>query len=155
MQILLDTGVLGQLCHPRRQQNQPVTNWLLKILNEQPMDVQVFLPEIADYELRRKLLHLIGQGQSTTKSIDRLDNLGRLLDYLPLDTEVMHHAAELWAKCRSQGWPLSKEQALDGDVILAAQAQLVGGMIATTNRKHLEILVPAKTWEEIVIDPPA
>jgi hypothetical protein len=65
----------------------------------------------------------------------------------------MHHAAELWAKCRSQGWPLSTEQALDGDVILAAQAQIVGGMIATTNRKHLEIFVTAKSWEEIVIRP--
>jgi predicted nucleic acid-binding protein len=150
-QILLDTGILGQLCHPRREQNRPVTNWLLKILDEHASDVTVILPEIADYELRRKLLHLIGKGQSSTKSIDRLDNLGRLLDYLPLDTEVMHHAAELWAQCRSRGWPLSSEQALDGDVILAAQAQLVGGTIATTNRKHLDILVPAKTWEEIVL----
>jgi predicted nucleic acid-binding protein len=145
MQILLDTGILGQLCHPRRKQNQPVTNWLLKILGEHASDVRVLLPEITDYELRRKLLHLISKRQSTSKSIDRLDSLGRLLDYLPLDTEVMHHAAELWAKCRSLGWPLSTEQALDGDVILAAQAQLVGGMIATTNRKHLEIFVTAKS----------
>ncbi len=152
MRILLDTGVLGQLCHPRRKQNQPVTQWLLNILGEYSTDVQVFLPEIADYELRRKLLHLISKGQSTSKSIDRLDSLGRLLDYLPLDTEVMHHAAELWARCRSQGWPLSSEQAIDGDVILASQAQLVGGMIATTNRKHLEIFVPAQSWETIVID---
>ena len=149
-QILLDTGILGRLCHPRREQNQPVTHWLLKILNEPTSDVRVILPEIADYELRRKLLHLIGKGQSSNKSIDRLDSLGRLLDYLPLDTEVMHHAAELWAQCRRRGWPLSSEQALDGDVILAAQAQLVEGTIATTNRKHLDILVPAKTWEEIV-----
>ncbi len=150
-QILLDTGILGQLCHPSRNQNRPVTEWLQKLLDEHAPDVRVFLPELADYELRRKLLHLIGKGQSSTKSIDRLDSLGRLLDYLPLDTEVMHHAADLWAQCRSRGWPLSSEQALDGDVILAAQAQLVGGMIATTNRKHLEILVPAKGWEEIVI----
>ena len=150
-QLLLDTGILGQLCHPRRKQNQPVTLWLLKLLDEHASDVRVFLPEIADYELRRKLLHLISKGQSTSKSINRLNSLGRLLDYLPLDTEVMHHAADLWAQCRSRGWPLSSEQALDGDVILAAQAQIVGGMIATTNRKHLEILVPAKGWEEIVI----
>jgi predicted nucleic acid-binding protein len=155
MQILLDTGILGQLCHPRRKQNQPATNWMLKILGDHALDVRVFLPEIADYELRRKLLHLISKGQSPPKSIDRLNSLGKLLDYLPLDTEVMHHAAELWARCRSQGWPLSSEQALDGDVILAAQAQLVCGTIVTTNRKHLEILVPAKSWEEIVIGPPA
>ena len=154
MQLLLDTGILGQLCHPRRKQHQPVTNWLLNILNEHSTKVQVFLPEIADYELRRKLLHLIGKGQSTSKSIDRLDSLGRLLDYLPIDTEIMHHAAELWAKCRSQGWPLSHDQALDGDVILAAQAQLVSGTIVTTNRKHLEIFVSAKGWDEIVVDSP-
>ena len=99
------------------------------------------------------ILHLIKKKQSTTKSVDRLDNLGRLLDYLPLDTEVMQNAAELWARCRNEGWPLSDDQALDGDVILAAQARLVGGVIAMTNRKHLEILVPARSWDEITIEP--
>ena len=55
MQILLDTGILGQLCHPRRRQNRPVTNWLLEILEKHGEYVRVFVPEIADYELRRKL----------------------------------------------------------------------------------------------------
>ena len=150
-QILLDTGILGQLCHPRRKQNQPVTQWLHKILYEHDEDASVLLPELADYELRRKLLHLISKGQSSHKSLDRLDGLGRLLDYLPLDTEVMRHAAELWAQCRRRGWPLSGGKSLDGDVILAAQAQLVGGMIATTNRKHLEIFVTAKRLRVIKI----
>lgn len=98
---------------------------------------------------------MICKGQATEKSIQRLDDLGRLLDYLPLDTETMHRAAELWAETREVGLPTAAEQALDGDVILAAQAALVGGTVVTTNRKHLSQFVPAKEWTEISISNPA
>ena len=155
MKLLLDTGPLGQLCHPRKDQNRPIAEWLAKLLHSGDESFQVSVPEIADYELRRKLLHLIDKGQATEKSIQRLDDLGRLLDYLPLDTETMRRAAELWAEAREQGLPTSAEQALDGDVILAAQADLVGATVVTTNRKHLSQFVPAKEWTEISISNPA
>ncbi len=155
MKLLLDTGPLGQLCHPRKDQNRPIAEWLARLLHAGDESVQVSVPEIADYELRRKLLHLIDKGQATEKSIQRLDDLGRLLDYLPLDTETMRRAAELWAMARKQGLPTSAEQALDGDVILAAQADLVGATVVTTNRKHLSQFVPAKEWTEISISNPA
>jgi predicted nucleic acid-binding protein len=148
MNLLLDTGILGQLCHPSRQENQPVAQWLQSLLTTRS-NVQIFLPEIADYELRRKLLHLIRNGQASSKSIGRLDDLGKLLDYLPLDSETMRRAAELWAESRSQGKPTSAEQAIDGDVILAAQALAVKATVVTTNRKHLSRFVPAKEYFEI------
>ena len=155
MKLLLDTGPLGQLCHPRKDHNRPITEWLARLLQAADDSFQISVPEIADYELRRKLLHLIDKGQATEKRIQRLDDLGRLLDYLPLDTETMRRAAELWAVARKQGLPTSAEQALDGDVILAAQADLVGGTVVTTNRKHLSRFVPAKEWTDISISNPA
>ncbi len=154
MKFLLDTGILGQLCHPRKQQNRPVSTWLTDLLKSADENVQVFVPEIVDYELRRKLLHLIGKGQATEKSIHRLDDLARLLDYLPLDTETMRRAAQLWAEARGKGQPTAGNQALDGDVILAAQAILVGGTIITTNRKHLSRFVSTKEWSEVSLSPP-
>jgi predicted nucleic acid-binding protein len=147
--LLLDTGILGRLCHPRQKQNRPVADWLAHLLDQGSEQVQVFVPEIADYELRCKLLHLIRKGQGTSKSIERLDDLEKLLEYLPLDTETMRHAAELWAIARQQGLPTAGDLALDGDVILAAQALAVQGCVITTNRQHLSRFVPAKDWTEM------
>ena len=151
MNLLLDTGILGQLCHPRQHKNRAVAQWLVQLLRDAAGGVRVFIPEIADYELRRKLLHLILQGRGTTRSIDRLDDLEKLLEYLPLDTEIMRRAAELWAEARREGFPTAPAQALDGDVIIAAQALSVNGTIVTTNRKHLSKFVPAKEWPEIAV----
>lgn len=146
---MLDTGVLGQLVHPNRQQNQPVIHWLERVLDEFADTVQVFLPEIADYELRRKLLHLMAKKQTTPQSVQRLNDLANLIDYLPLETHIMRRAAQLWADARSGGMPTASDAALDGDVILAAQAIDIGGTVVTTNRKHLERFVPCKEWTEI------
>lgn len=148
MNLVLDTGVLGQLCHPRGVRNRPIVEWLVGLLRQIETPVRVFIPEIADYELRRKLIHLVQKGQASRRSIERLDDLERLLNYLPLDTEIMHHAAEIWAEARSEGVPTAGSEALDGDVILAAQAKSVDGVIITSNRKHLSRFVPAKEWHD-------
>ena len=146
--LVLDSGIHGLLCHPRRQISGPPTVWLADRLSID-RDCQVFLPEIADYELRRKLLHLAATGKASTRAVDRLDLLRATFIYLPLTTAVMRHAAELWADARSKGLPTAAETALDGDVILAAQALAVGGTVVTTNPRHLERFVTAKTWEEL------
>jgi len=149
MNLVLDTGLLGRLVHPKRKQNQPVIRWLERLLDDFRDTVRVYLPEIADYELRRKLLHLLAKKQTRPKSIDRLNDLSALIDYLPLETHIMHQAAQLWADARSAGRPSAPDTALDGDVILAAQAIEVTGTIVTTNRKHLDRFVPCKEWTEI------
>lgn len=106
------------------------------------------LPEIADYELRRKLLHLVRTGRASTSSLQRLDALGRTLDYLALDTPTMRRAAELWAESRAAGTSTAPPAALDGDVILAAQALQVSGTVVTENRRHLSRFVPVTSWME-------
>jgi predicted nucleic acid-binding protein len=149
MNLVLDTGILGQLCHPRKTQNRPVAEWLVRTLRREDTQTTVFIPEIADYELRRNLLHLIRKQQAVVRSIERLDDLERLLEYLPLDTEMMHQAAAFWAEARHKGMPTAGDRALDGDVILAAQAVSVGGTIITANRKHLSQFVPTREWSAI------
>lgn len=140
--ILLDAGPLGRIAHPRP--NQEITLWLERILT---VGIEVIIPEIADYEVRRNLL-LTG----LTKSVARLDQLKATLIYLPLNTEMMLKAAELWADARKVGQPTADSKALDGDVILAAQALEVGGIIATENVGHLSRFAEALHWKDITID---
>lgn len=76
------------------------------------------------------------------------------MPYLPITTAVMLKAAELWAEARRSGQPTADAKALDGDVILAAQAILAAEdgndvVIATTNVGHLSRFVDAYEWGSI------
>jgi predicted nucleic acid-binding protein len=83
--------------------------------------------------------------------VQRLDQLKAALTYLPLTTTTMLRAAELWADARRRGTPTADPKELDGDVILAAQALQVGGLVVTENVGHLARFVEAKGWREIAI----
>lgn len=139
--VMLDAGPLGKIAHSRP--NREVTEWLKNLLQS---GAQVFLPEIVDYEIRRSLLLI-----NSNVSITRLDDLKATLSYLPLNTTAMLRAAELWAEARRRHRPTADDKALDADVILAAQAQQVGAVIATENIGHLSLFVEAKRWREITI----
>ncbi len=63
-------------------------------------------------------------------------------------------AAQLWAEARLRGRPTAEPSALDGDVILAAQAILLENegykvVIATTNVGHLSQFIDAQEWRAI------
>lgn len=142
--VLLDSGPLGMISHPR---NHPeIKLWLANLLRS---GVNVKIPEIADFEVRRELLRA-----NKTKGIQRLDNLINQIGYLPITRQVMLKAAEFWAQARKQGQPTADNKVLDADVILAAQAFIISNqdqevIIATTNVRHLTRFVNAKTWNEI------
>ena len=66
----------------------------------------------------------------------------------------MLRAAALWAIARNQGFPTADDLALDADVILAAQAMVLGEtddevVIVTTNVGHLSQFVDARRWDEV------
>ena len=65
----------------------------------------------------------------------------------------MRRAAVLWAKARQRGRPTAGDKNIDADVILAAQAESLGGpdtVIATTNLRHLRVHFPAvELWRDI------
>ncbi len=152
MRLLLDTMVLGQLCHPKA--HGPVKDWLSDILKKHSDTIVVAVAEVADYELRREFLRGIAKNQIKPKSLKRLNALASLLDYQPLTTGTMRDAAQLWADARNFGYPTSHKKALDGDVILAAQARENPAIVVTENRKHLTVYgVQAEEWSDI--QPPA
>lgn len=145
--VLLDSGPLGLITNPTRTPQVLACNiWLDELLAQ---GVQVALPEIIDYELRRELL----RARKST-GLRRLDYFVKKLLYLPLTTETMHLAAQFWARMRQAGQPTATDDALDGDVILAAQAMVLHSLgedvvIATMNARHLTRLAPAEHWDKI------
>lgn len=144
--ILLDSGPLGHATHPRAEQNQEVREWIAELARA---GTAIVLPEIVDYEHRRKLLHL-----GSTSSLLYLDELKENIAYEPLTTGAMLRAARLWADARMRGLPTAPENRLDVNVILAAQAlELAEGggeiVVATTNPRHLSRFVDARDWQEI------
>ena len=141
--VLLDAGPLGRASNPSATPaNLECYNWMESLLIS---GCRIIVPEIADYEIRRELLRA-----GKTLGLARLDLLKNSLDYLPLTTNVMLKAAELWAQARNQGRPTADMKALDCDVILAAQALAVNGIVATENVGHLSLFVEAKDWREIL-----
>ena len=85
--------------------------------------------------------------QLSSNSLKRLDEYHSILQYLPIETATMKLAAQLWAESRLKGEPTAEATALDGDVILAAQAKLCDGIVLTTNKRHLSRFVPVADWE--------
>lgn len=145
--ILLDSAPVGLITNPKAT---PLAlqcqQWFLTLSQR---GYQVILPEIIDYEIRRELLRA-----NKISGIRKLEQLKSAIIYLPLTTEVMLKAAELWAEARKKGKPTADNKALDGDVILASQAILVAHhghevIVATSNKKHLALFVDAREWPEI------
>jgi len=67
-------------------------------------------------------------------------------------SDAMRRADELWAEVRNAGQPTAANAALDGDVILAAQAIVAfatSAVIATSNVAHLNRFVRAELWSDI------
>ncbi len=143
--VLLDAGPLGLATNPRRsRQSVACAQWVQALVTH---GTRVIVPEIADYEVRRELLRA-----NKVSGLARLDALARLIEYLPLTTVAMRQAALFWAQARQQGQPTAGDKALDGDVILAAQAITLGVtdvVIATTNVGHLSRFAPAALWPDI------
>ncbi len=144
--VLLDSGPLGMVTNPKASPDcEACRSWLASLLIKNI----VMIPEIADYEVRRELLRA-----NKLKGLKRLDELKNRLPYIPINTQTMLKAAEFWAIARQTGQPTAGSEALDGDVILAAQATLLqsGGntvVVATLNVKHLSQFVNACEWKTI------
>lgn len=145
-QVLLDAGPLGMITHPRP--NQAIADWLKQLLSA---GITVSVPEIADYEVRRELIRA-----NRKKGVQRLDALKASIGYIPLTTEAMLKAAQLWADARNQGYPTAHDHALDADVIFAAQAAVLEKngdpvVMVTTNVGHLQHFGDAREWDKVTV----
>lgn len=145
--LLLDTGPLGLITHPRASQESDRCNeWMRSQLMK---GARALVPGISDYELRREMI-LIGNN----KGILKLDALRNAIGFVPITTAVMDQAAIFWAQARSMGKPTASDPALDGDMILSAHACLISNqghevIVATTNVKHLDLFCEASLWTDI------
>ena len=73
---------------------------------------------------------------------------------MELRSPALRLAADLWAQVRRQGKPTAGSEAIDADVILAAQVLTAGWdvgqtVVATSNVKHLSLFVPAADWRSL------
>ena len=89
-----------------------------------------------------------------TKGIAKLDGFKTTFRYLPITTQVMLRAADLWAHSRRSGLPTGDPKKLDIDVILSAQALTLAVpsadiIVATTNVSHISRFVAADLWTNI------
>jgi len=145
--IVLDAGPLGLASNAR---GKPSADECRAWLRSLALDgVRIVVPEIADFEVRRELLRV-----GATAGLLRLDLLGASLTFDPITTTAMRRAAEFWAAARRAGLPTADPRSLDADVILAAQADVIGGsddlvIVATTNPGHLSRFVDARDWTTI------
>ena len=143
--IVLDSGPLGLITNPKQSgENLACYEWLESLVAQER---RVIVPELVDYEIRRELLRA-----GKTSGLRRLEAVITALEYLPITTEAMRQAAAFWAKARHEGHPTAGDDALDGDVILAAQAVTLGEaeiVVATTNVGHLARFVTSKVWRDI------
>jgi len=137
--IVLDTGPLGMVTHPKM--NKAAAEWFRSMLES---ECEVIVPEIADYELRRELIRA-----GKTRSIQRLDQLKGTLEYLPINTDTMLQAANLWAEARRRGRATADPKELDGDAILAALARRTGAVVTTDNVGHLDQFVETRRCRDM------
>ena len=87
--VFLDSGPLGLLSNARgKPRADDCRLWARGLFSA---GVRVFVPEIADYEVRRKLLHL-----GATAGVRRFDLVKATFDYAPITTDVMLRAAGFW-----------------------------------------------------------
>jgi len=92
---MLDASPLGKIAHAKAKPE--ISEWFKRIMAS---GARIIIPEIADYEVRRSLIL-----EGLKKSIIKLDNLKETVEYLPITTEVMLKAANLWAEARKKGNP--------------------------------------------------
>jgi predicted nucleic acid-binding protein len=145
--IFLDTGTLGLISHPKaKPEAEACRQWATGLLSA---GARIIVPGIADYEARRELIR-----DGRTASLRRLDAIREGYEFAPITQEVLDEAAVLWANIRNAGLPTADDKALDGDVILAAQALRAAEpgdilTVASDNVRHLSRFVDARPWETI------
>lgn len=148
--LLLDNNILSRVLRPELNENKPVADAISRLQGNPKL--RIYVPEIIDYELRRKLLHLGYRQRQTRKwarealfGLDKWVSIG----YIPLTTKALRLAADIWAQTRASGQLRGPEDRLDVDVILAAQARQAGGYILTTNEKHFRSIADVFDWKAV------
>ncbi len=147
--IFMDSSPLSLMSQPGMNPNAlQIAIWKQDL---QSAGHSFYIPEVIDYEVRRELVRA-----GKTQGITNLDLLKLTATYVPINSQAMLLAADLWARARNAGQSTGDPKKLDIDVILAAQTLTVAAMsglpltdfvIVTSNVAHLSRFgVEAKEW---------
>ncbi|WP_044034735.1 PIN domain-containing protein, partial [Microcystis aeruginosa] len=108
-----------------------------------------------DYEVRRSRL-LESVKKNSFNSLDNLNELRNVIDFLNLDTEVMLESSQIWVETRKIGQQTADNYNIDVDIIILAHWQLLKKqypsrylVIATTNVKHFQGFAAALNWQDV------
>jgi predicted nucleic acid-binding protein len=148
--LLLDSNILSKLLRPVVEEDRPIASTMTRLLKDDRF--RLYVPEIVDYELRRKLLHIAHRRHHGRKwALEAIAHLDELVavGYIALTTDTMRLAAALWAQTRAEGQLRASEESLDVDVILAAQARQARGQIVTTNERHFRGIAEVFDWRTL------
>ncbi|PSB49797.1 nucleic acid-binding protein [Chamaesiphon polymorphus] len=154
MIILIDSGILGQLCRPNlNPETLDLKRWFDRVL----IRTNVVSSKICDYEVRRGLLLAQKQGL-VADGLSILDDLDRLIDFLYLEDRILDLAADIWARARASGQPTAGDLKLDADMIICATWQDLASrypgqevVIVTTNVRHLSRFANAVVWQDLSV----
>ena len=150
--VLLDSGPLGMYANPKKSPRNELCRQRVNALLVAGDQVKV--PGIAEYEVRREL-QLLQLSSPAPNRMTRFDVVIGTLGVIPLTGDVMQRAAVLWAEARRKGIVTAPREALDGDVILVAQALVETAKgdhveIATSNSRDLGKLYPhVLNWDDL------
>jgi predicted nucleic acid-binding protein len=158
MYVLLDSSVLGVLTSPlknlstaKANEIERCTNWFYGLLAK---GINVCTSEISDYEVRRELIRIKSDGLSILDDFRKQE----LIEFLPVTSEVLQKAAELWAEIRNKHISTADDKNIDADIIISAQWYLLTQdypgqaiYLATKNIKHLRLIAEdyAQEWQNI------
>src|SRR5437588_11260724 len=112
--IVLDSTPLGLLFTKiGHREGDECRRWLKRHL---AAGIRFIVPEVVDYELRRELLRI-----GSRRALAQLDAFIAAENdrYIPITTQEMRLASELWAQARRRGVPTADPHALDVAVILS------------------------------------
>lgn len=139
MKLMLDTNVLARLCHPTEYRD--VQQWFRCLLERGVDAPEILVSVIADYELRRHLMAV-----NAVESLHQLDALVSALRCVPITAETSRRAAEL----RHALGESASTQSLGAELLMAAQAQMEGAWVVTSDRRLRDIPgIVARDWHEI------
>ena len=117
--------------------------------------VYVVSSDICDYEVSRSLL-LESVKKNSFNSLDNLNELRNVIDFLNLDTDVMLASSQIWVETRKIGKQTADSYTIDVDISILAHWQFLKKqypsrylVIATTNVKHFQGFAEALNWQDI------
>ncbi len=150
--LILDSfplSCMGKLPDDSAQLTERCRIWVMSCA---AMGNRIVVPAIIYYETLREL-----ERRGASSQITRLQRFcfHSPIDFLELGTRHLEFAAKLWAQARNDGKPTASPDALDADVILAAQTLSLKlppdqYIVATTNIGHLTQFVSADLWTNIL-----